>query len=142
MPDPVTYTTVDLANSVVLGKDCTLNVGGGKLNGVRSVSITCESDEIDVTCRDDNGFAKALPGKKTVTIDVEFERITSDAGQSNIYAAWKSTTPKGLAVTTTGGAAIINTGTFVVTSLDESQDMDDAVIVSATLKNYGEVTLS
>ena len=57
MADP-TYSTVDLSNNIVLGKDCTLNTGGGKLNGVTSVSITCESDEIDVSTRDDNGFAK------------------------------------------------------------------------------------
>ena len=141
MADP-TYSTVDLSNNIVLGKDCTLNAGGGKLNGVTSVSITCESDEIDVSTRDDNGFAKSLPGKKTVTVDVEFKRIKNDAGQSNLYTAWKNSTPMGVNVTTTGGAAVINTGTFVITSLEESQDMDDAVTVSASLKNYGEVTLS
>ena len=142
MPDP-TYTTTSLTNQITLGKDCTLNVGGGKLNGVTSVSINCESDEIDVSTRDDNGFAKSLPGKKTVTLDIEFKRIASDAGQDNIYDAWQGGTggtPLGLAVTTTGGAAIISTGTFVVTSLSETQDMDDAVTVSCTLKNYGEVT--
>lgn len=144
MSDP-TYSTTALTNSVTLGKDCELNVGGGKLNGVTSVSISCEADEIDVSTRDDNGFAKSLPGKKTVSLDIEFKRIGSDAGQNNIYAAWKGGTggaPLGLAVITTGGAAIISGGTFIVTSLSESQDMDDAVSVSASLKNYGEVTLA
>ena len=122
MSDP-TYSTTALTNSVTLGKDCELNVGGGKLNGVTSVSISCEADEIDVSTRDDNGFAKSLPGKKTVSLDIEFKRIAADAGQNNIYAAWKG-------------------GTFIVTSLSESQDMDDAVSVSASLKNYGEVTLA
>ena len=144
MSDP-TYSTTSLTNSVTLGKDCELNVGGGVLNGVTSVSISCEADEIDVSTRDDAGFAKSLPGKKTVSLDVEFKRIANDAGQNNIYAAWKGGTggtPLGLAVTTTGGAAIISAGTFIVTSLSESQDMDDAVTVSASLKNYGAVTLS
>lgn len=141
MPDP-TYTTTSLTNQITLGKDCTLNVGGGKLNGVTSVSINCEADEIDVSTRDDNGFAKALPGKKTVTLDIEFKRIASDASQNILYTAWQGGTggtPLGLAVTTTGGAAIIASGTFIVTSLSETQDMDDAVTVSASLKNYGEV---
>lgn len=144
MADP-TYETVDLSNAITLGKDCVINVGGGKLNGVTSVNINCEAEDIDVTTRDDNGFAKALPGKKTVTVDVEFKRIASDASQNILYTAYKggqNGTPLGLAVTTTGGAAIIGSGTFVVTSLQESQDMDDAVTASATLKNYGAVTLS
>ena len=144
MSDP-TYAPTSLSNSITLGKDCDLNAGGGKLNGVTSVTINCEADEIDVSTRDDNGFAKALPGKKTVSLDVEFKRIAGDPGQNNLYAAWKGDTngaPLGVSVTTAGGAATITAGTFIVTSLSESQGMDDAVTVSASLKNYGEVTLS
>lgn len=143
MPD--TYSTTTFANQITLGKDCTINVGGGKLNGVTSVSINCESDEIDVSTRDDNGFAKSLPGKKTVTVEVEFKRIANDASQDILYTAFnggQDGSPLGLAVTSAGGAAIIASGTFAVMSLNETQDMDDAVTVSATLKNYGAVTFS
>lgn len=142
MSDP-SYATTALTNTITLGKDCVINIGGGALNGVTSVSINCEADEIDVSTRDDGGYSKALPGKKTVTVDIEFKRIGSDASQNILYSAWKGGTndaPLGLAVTTTGGAAIIASGTFVVTSLSETQDMDDAVTVSASLKNYGSVT--
>lgn len=144
MPDP-TYSTTAFTNQITLGKDCTINVGGGKLNGVTSVSINCESDEIDVSTRDDAGFAKSLPGKKTVTVEVEFKRIANDASQDILYTAFnggQDGSPLGLAVTTAGGAAIIASGTFAVMSLNETQDMDDAVTVSATLKNYGAVTFS
>ena len=141
MPD--TYSTTTFANQITLGKDCTINVGGGKLNGVTSVSINCEADEIDVSTRDDNGFAKSLPGKKTVTVDVEFKRIANDASQDILYTAYnggQDGSPLGLAVTSSGGAANIVSGTFAVMSLNETQDMDDAVTISATLKNYGAVT--
>jgi len=142
MADP-TYSTTTFPNAITLGKDCTINVGGGKLNGVTSVSINCEADEIDVSTRDDNGFAKSLPGKKTVTVDIEFKRIAADASQNILYTAYnggQGGSPLGLTVTTTGGAAVISTGTFAVMSLNETQDMDDAVVVSASLKNYGAVT--
>lgn len=142
MADP-TYNTTTFPNAVTLGKDCTINIGGGKLNGVTSVSINCESDEIDVSTRDDNGFAKSLPGKKTVTVDVEFKRIANDASQDILYTAFnggQDGSPLGLAVTSSGGAANIVSGTFAVMSLNETQDMDDAVTISASLKNYGAVT--
>ena len=136
----MSIATTTLSNAIRLGKDCVLTVGGETLAGVSSVSITCEADEVDVSTRDDNGYAKSLPGKKTITLSVEFKRIISDAGQNVLYTAYAGTN-LGLACVTQYGAAAI-TGTFVVTSLEETQDMDDAVTVSATLKNYGACTVA
>lgn len=132
-----------LTNAVKLGKDCTLTLDSNQVLGINSVSISCESDAIDVSTRDDNGYAKELPGKKTVTIDVELKRIIPETGstdtQAPLYDAWKNTTPMGCSVSAGGGLLTVN-GTFVVESLEESQDLDDAVVISASLKNYGAVT--
>lgn len=132
-----------LTNVVKLGKDCTLTIDGNQVLGINSVTITCESDSIDVSTRDDDGYAKELPGKKTVTLDVQLKRITpSGSGtdtQAPLYTAWQSTEPTGVTVTSSGGLLTIS-GTFVIESIEESQDLDDAVNLSVSLKNYGAVT--
>lgn len=131
-----------LTSPVTLGKDCVLTIDGSTIKGVTSVTISCEADAIDVTSRDDKGFAKELPGKKTVTVDIELKRVSPDGGtdtQAPLYNAWKSTLPTGVSIAATGGLLVCY-GNFVVESLEESQSFDDAVTISATLKNYGEVT--
>lgn len=130
----------ELANSVKLGKDCTLKIDNTLMKGVTSVTVNCEADMIDVSTRDDYGYSKELPGKKKITVDIEAKRIEPASGETDtqapIYDAWKSQTPCGVSVETAGGLALVD-GTFVVNSLEESQAFDDAVNLSISLTNYG-----
>lgn len=131
-----------LTNAVKLGKDCSLTIDGSTIKGVTSVSISCEADAIDVSTRDDFGYAKELPGKKTVTVDIELKRVEPGSGETDtqepLFTAWASQTPAGVAIVASGGLLNVN-GDFIVESLEESQEFDDAVTISASLKNYGAV---
>ncbi len=130
----------ELANSVKLGKDCTLKIDNTLMKGVASVTVNCEADMIDVSTRDDYGYSKELPGKKKITVDVEAKRVEVASGETDtqapLYNAWKSKTPTGVSVKTAGGLLLVD-GNFVVGSLEESQELDGAVNLSVTLNNYG-----
>jgi predicted secreted protein len=83
-----------------------------------------------------------LPGKKSVSIDLNFRRYAEGdnaTAQDAIYTTWLSETPTGLTIVAGGGLLTIN-GIFVVESIEESQELDDSVTVSVSLKNYGTVT--
>lgn len=131
-----------ISNAIKLGSDCTFTVDGTALPGITSVSITCEAESIDVSTRESGNFSAELPGKKSVSIDLNFRRYSSGeqaTAQDAIYTTWLANEPTGLAIVAGGGLLTIN-GTFVVESIEESQELDDSVTVSVSLKNYGAVT--
>lgn len=133
-----------ITNAIKLGADCTFTVDGTALPGITSVSITCESESIDVSTRESGNFSAELPGKKTVSVDLNFRRYAEGANataQDAIYTTWLSETPTGLTIVAGGGLLTIS-GVFVVESIEESQELDDSVTVSVSLKNYGTVTRS
>lgn len=131
-----------ITNAIKLGADCTFTVDGTALPGITSVSITCESESIDVSTRESGNFSAELPGKKSVSVDLNFRRYaegTNATAQDAIYTTWLSETPTGLTIVAGGGLLTIS-GVFVVESIEESQELDDSVTVSVSLKNYGTVT--
>lgn len=135
--------TVSLSNTYALGKDGVLTVGGVTMGGVKSVSVSYEADEIDVTTRDDNSYTKALPGKRSVSIDVEYNKSETDEAQIGLRTLWLGSdySSKGVVVSCKSGSNGYGvTGTFVLTTLNEEQGMDDVTGCSLSLRNFGAVT--
>lgn len=137
------FTTTTLTNTYALGKDGVLTVGGETMGGVKSVSISYDADEIDVTTRDDNSYSKSLPGKRSVSIDVEYNKSETDAAQVGMRTLWLGNdySSKGVSVTCKSGTNGYGfSGTFVLTSMKEDQDMDDVDGCTMSLRNFGAVT--
>lgn len=131
-----------ITNAIKLGSDCTFKVDGSDLPGITSVTITCEAESIDVSTRESGNFSAELPGKKSVSIDLNFRRYSSGSQattQDTIYSTWLASQPTGISVVALGGLLNIN-GTFIVESIEESQELDDSVNISVSLKNYGSVS--
>lgn len=131
-----------ITNAIKLGQDCTFKVDGAELPGITSVSITCEAESIDVSTRESGNFSAELPGKKSVSIDLNFRRYASGSqatAQDAIYTTWLANDPTGITIVADGGLLTIN-GVFVVESIEESQELDDSVNISVSLKNYGAVS--
>lgn len=133
-----------IPNEILLGKDCTFTIDGAELKGIVDVTITCEAETIDTSTRDDGGFSAKLPGMKSVSISLNLKRYKSGANaisQDALRTAWLAETPTGISVVTDKSLLALK-GTFIITSLEESQGKDEAVTLSATLENYGEVTVT
>lgn len=133
-----TSATVELSNSIVFGSDCSFKLGETAFPGITSVSVSYSAESQDVTTRDDNGWTRAVPGKKSVKLDLSYIQYKNDATQALILQALQS--KQGLNVEISGGAASI-AGVFTVSDVSEPQE-DGPVTMSATLNSYGAITVT
>lgn len=123
------------------GRDLTIAWDGTTLVGVRSRTISNTNEMVDVTTDDDAGWRKLLaePGLKSV--EVSINGITSDEVLlAEFYNA--STTGETLATTLPSSLATPGnlSGTFHLSSFEQSGEHDGAYEFSATFMSSGAVT--
>ena len=61
----MSFTLSDITNSYVLGQDGEITIGGEKLGGYKSGSLSFSAETVDNSTRDDQGWTKQrrrLPG--------------------------------------------------------------------------------
>lgn len=139
------FALTDLTNSYELSSEGTLTIGGEKLGGFKSGSLSFSADTIDNTTRDDQGWAKPAPGNRSASLQVTWNKLETDPCQVGIrgYVIGADFQTKGVAVVyrseskpTAPGDGF--KGVFVLTNYEESQGMDGtAVECSATLASWG-----
>ena len=105
------------------------------LVGVRTKGWTATADLVDVTTDDDNGWRTLLatPGLKSVEVTVG--GISSDQVLINEFFNGTGETLTGELPTTTGTIS----GTFYLSSLEQTGEHDGAVEFSATFMSSGVV---
>ena len=106
------------------------------LVGVRTKGWTATADLVDVTTDDDNGWRTLLatPGLKSVEVTVG--GISSDQVLINEFFNGTGKTLTGELPTTTGTIS----GTFYLSSFEQTGEHDGAVEFSATFMSSGVVT--
>lgn len=123
------------------GRSLVLDWSSTTLAGVRSRGINTSSDYVDVTTDDDSGWRTLLadPGVRSVEITVS-GIATDEILLTDIYAAnvasdtLEVTLPSSLA--TPGNLS----GSFLVSSFEQSAETDGAYEFSATFMSTGAVT--
>lgn len=121
-----------------VGRNLKLEISGTAIAGVRTKSLSINREAIDITSDDDEGFRTLLAEAGQVALDISFDGITKDA---TLRAAIMTATDIELAnlgIEYPDGGAI--SGTFMLTSLEESGTYNDAVQFSGTLQSSGEWT--
>lgn len=123
------------------GRQLTIDWDSTTLVGVRSRTISATNDLVDVTTDDDSGWRKLLADPGLRSVEVSVSGITSDEVLiAECYAAnltsttLKVTLPTDL--TTAGGLS----GSFLVSSFEQSGEHDGAYEFSATFMSDGEVS--
>lgn len=106
------------------------------LVGVRTKGWTATADLVDVTTDDDNGWRTLLatPGLKSVEVTVG--GISSDQVLINEFFNGTGETLTGELPTTTGTIS----GTFYLSSFEQTGEHDGSVEFSATFMSSGAVT--
>ena len=113
-----------MSATIILGRACSISVGGSLLTGVRSVTVSSTRSEIEVPVFG-AGETYILPGHRTVTIEVE--TVVSEDYNKLLSAMGNIST----GVTVSGTHV---SGTFLVTAISASEPLDDVVTYTATLK--------
>lgn len=143
-----------MATDVLLGRDCILEVApdaGGSpgtyeiIDLARDVTLNREKTEIDVTNRQSaaSGYQATSQGLKSFSVEFEAHKEaageTPSAGMDLLAQAWESNETVWVKVTS-GNETI--TAACKVGGGNEEEPLDDAVTISYTLTNIGEVTVT
>jgi TP901-1 family phage major tail protein len=123
------------------GREFTFDWNSTTLVGVRTRGLSITNDHIDVTTDDDSGWRTLLATPGLRSVEVSASGITSDEvliaemfNASITGETLQANLPSSLAVP--GNVS----GTFVVSSFEQSGDHDGAVEWSATFTSTGAVT--
>jgi len=123
-----------------LGMDQTLTIGSSTVTTVRGVTISRTADEIDVTCRGAGGYHRSQPGLRSIEMTFQLQEVaTSDATIAALKTAYESTTLTNQLIAATAGGV---SGNWIITKLDKSEDLSEAVLWDVTLKLYELTTES
>jgi len=106
------------------------------LVGVRTKGWTATADLVDVTTDDDNGWRTLLATPGLRSVEVTVGGISSDQVLINEFFNGTGETLTGELPTTTGTIS----GTFYLSSFEQTGEHDGAVEFSATFMSSGVVT--
>lgn len=141
------FNLKDLTSSYDISSEGTLTIGGVKLGGFKSGTLTFTADQVDNSTRDDQGWGKAAPGARNATLEITFNKLKDDACQVGLrgYVVKADFQSKGVEIVyrsesnqTSEGTGF--KGTFILTNYSEQQSYDGtAVECSATFASWGEL---
>lgn len=119
------------------GRSFLIKKGSAVIASVRTKTATFNGEPIDATTDDDDSFRRLLADPATRSMDLSVEGLTDDASLRNIIgdpAASLELTDINLEYP--DGATV--TGTFFLTSVEESGQHTDAMGFSASLQSSGQ----
>ena len=108
-----------------------------ELTNIRDVNLNMETGESDVTTRANSGWRATAATLKECTAEFEMVWKTDDAGFTAMRNAWLNGTAIALAFLTddkaTSGAEGPR-GNFTITNFSRNEALEEAIIVSVTVK--------
>lgn len=123
------------------GRAFTFDWDSTTLVGVRSRGLTITNDYVDVTTDDDSGWRTLLDDPGLRSIEVTISGITSDEVllDAIMSASISSTSLQATLPTDLASAGSVS-GSFLISSFEQTADHDGSVEFSATFMSNGEVT--
>jgi TP901-1 family phage major tail protein len=122
----------------VSGQDASITVGGTDVLGMNELSVTVNGETIDVTTFASGGWMEKIQGLKSAELSISGFWLASDTGQDALRTALLN----GTAVTMQALLDGTNgwTGDFLVTSVEESSPVADAITLSVSFESSGAIT--
>lgn len=108
---------------------------------VREATLSIETDTIDTTNFDTNGWAENVPSFRSWSVDCEALYVSGDVSQEDLEDALFANTPLTVVLYPKDSASGKGyKGTAYVTSFEVGVPVDDAVSISFTLTGSGALT--
>ena len=114
----------------VLGKDCTITIGGTELKNVKDVTLNLSANVADVTTRKSEGWVQEMPTTRTCEISFQALFDSEDTAFGSLQTAYMD--GSSVAVVVSGSGSL--TATCGVSNFSITQALGDAVTVDVTLK--------
>lgn len=111
---------------------------GTMIAGVTAKTVTINTESVDITSDDDNGFRTLLAEASVKSIDMSVEGVTKDTVLLEASIAGNELTNYTISFDDVGDVA----GNFRISSYELTGSQDDAVRFTASLESSGEYTFT
>ena len=126
--------------AVTKGLDILVYVGADSnkkaIGGQKGCTLSLEADTIDVSNKNDFGWASTISGAKSWTVSCEGQFIADDQGQQALFDAFVAGTDVDVEMKNTG-ESVYFAGKAAITSLEIDAQFDDVCTLSMELQGIG-----
>ena len=130
--------------AVTKGLDILVYVGADSnkkaIGGQKGCTLTMEADTIDISNKNDFGWASTIGGAKSWSVSCDGQFIADDQGQQALFDAFVAGTDVQVEMKNTA-ESIYFAGKAAITSLEIDAQFDDVCTLSMELKGIGPLTV-
>ena len=119
--------------AVTKGLDILVYVGTKAVGGQKGCTLTMEADTIDVSNKNDFGWASTIGGAKSWSVSCDGQFIADDQGQKALMNAFVAGTEVQVEMKNTA-ESIYFAGKAAITSLEVDAQFDDVATMSMELQ--------
>ena len=106
------------------------------IGGQKGCTLSMEADSIDVSNKNDFGWASTIGGAKSWTVSCDGQFITDDAGQKKLMEAFVAGTEVEVEMKNTD-SSVYFAGKAAITSIEIDAQFDDVCTLSIELTGVG-----
>lgn len=126
--------------AVTRGLDLLVYAGTGvskqAIGGQKGCTLTMEADTIDVSNKNDYGWASTIGGAKSWSVSCDGQFVADDAGQQALFDAFVAGTEVDIEMKN-AAESVYFAGKAAITSLEIDAQFDDVCTLSMELQGIG-----
>ena len=130
--------------AVTKGLDILIYVGAEAqkkaIGGQKGCTLTMEADTIDVSNKNDFGWASTIGGAKSWSVSCDGQFVADDAGQQALFDAFIAGTEVDIEMKN-AAESVYFAGKAAITSLEVDAQFDDVCTLSMELQGIGALTV-
>ena len=125
--------------AVTKGLDILVYVGSKAVGGQKGCTLTMEAETIDVSNKNDFGWASTIGGAKSWSVSCDGQFIANDEGQKALMSAFVAGTEVQVEMKNTA-QSIYFAGKAAITSLEVDAQFDDVATMTIELQGIGALS--
>ena len=125
--------------AVTRGLDVLVYVGENAVGGQKGCTLTMEAETIDVSNKNDFGWASTIGGAKSWSVSCDGQFIADDEGQKALMSAFVAGTEVQVEMKNTA-QSIYFAGKAAITSLEVDAQFDDVATMTIELQGIGALS--
>ena len=125
--------------TVTKGLDILVYVGTKAVGGQKGCTLTMEAETIDVSNKNDFGWASTIGGAKSWSVSCDGQFIADDEGQKALMNAFVAGTEVQVEMKNTA-QSIYFAGKAAITSLEVDAQFDDVATMTIELQGIGALS--
>ena len=125
--------------TVTKGLDILVYVGSKAVGGQKGCTLTMEAETIDVSNKNDFGWASTIGGAKSWSVSCDGQFIANDEGQKALMTAFVAGTEVQVEMKNTA-QSVYFAGKAAITSLEVDAQFDDVATMTIELQGIGALS--